>query len=440
MSAATPTAPWTRTRLRTSPGTATALFLLVLLTACLAAAFPRAVDRYEDRGLRRTLAAEAPARLTVDVTVEDPGLELTPEQRTVRVSDPVTHAAYRKIAASLKAPLTADPHESSYGTRSAEPMPALDRWLPRIDGPPTQLTLNAQGGLADHARITSGRLPHGDYTARTMEAAVTRDTARHLRLAPGKVVHFPDLDGRPISVRITGVVDPVRPSGAYWSTAPLLRTPEQRSTESQPPTHYWTAALLLNPKAAAAILYTTGRAQSYWQLAPTTDTLTARQLPDVTRSLASIANGPGLLSVRTATASDTADVGSHLGDVLDRYTELRSGITPVVSVAAYGTGAVACVVLLMAGGLAADRRRAELALLRSRGASLRGIGGRLLAETAVVALPAGALGLLLALAAVPYGRVLPPVLAATAVVLLACATLPLRAMAAHRRPHPHGAA
>lgn len=43
-------APWVRTRLRTAPGAACALGLLVLLTAFLAAAFPRAVDAYETKG------------------------------------------------------------------------------------------------------------------------------------------------------------------------------------------------------------------------------------------------------------------------------------------------------------------------------------------------------------------------------------------------------
>lgn len=42
-------APWVRTRLRTAPGAAWALALLVALTACLAAAFPRALDRYATR-------------------------------------------------------------------------------------------------------------------------------------------------------------------------------------------------------------------------------------------------------------------------------------------------------------------------------------------------------------------------------------------------------
>ncbi|WP_274595033.1 hypothetical protein [Streptomyces sp. E1N211] len=101
---------------------------------------------------------------------------------------------------------------------------------------------------------------------------------------------------------------------------------------------------------------------------------------------------------------------------------------PLVAVTAFGTGTVAAVVLCMAGGLAAERRRAELTLLRARGGSLRGLAGRLLAETAVVAVPAAALGLQAARLAVGTGRPAQSAVAAGAVALVAALALPLRAV------------
>lgn len=102
--------------------------------------------------------------------------------------------------------------------------------------------------------------------------------------------------------------------------------------------------------------------------------------------VASLESGPELLKLR-ALAGPAATLTTDLDVVLTRYDALRSAISPVVTVAAVGIGAVAAVVLLMTGGLLAARRHSELALLRSRGGSLRGIGGRLLAETAVTAVP-----------------------------------------------------
>ncbi|MEB3963025.1 ABC transporter permease, partial [Streptomyces kunmingensis] len=372
-------APWVRTRLRTAPGAAAALFLLVLLTSCLAAAFPRAVDRYEDRGLRQAVTDEAPSRMILDVTTSEPGLELAPDERAEKLSSGVAQTAYRKIAAALPKPFAADPRESSYGLRTlAEGLIVNDDGLPRPDGLVPQFTLYAQNGLAEHAKVTAGRLPGAAYTARRMEAVVTRETARHLRLRTGSVIHVPGADARPIAVHITGIVTPENASGAYWSATSQLRTPRLRTTKDMPPSRYWTAGLLLHPDAAPALV-NTGPVEQYWHIAPDTSAFTARQLPALKAGLAYMKDGPGLLKVRKASGDPGTDVSSGLDDVVARFEELRSGITPVVAVAAYGTGTVACIVLIMAGGLAADRRRGELALLRSRGGSLRGIGGRLLA-------------------------------------------------------------
>ncbi len=64
--------PWVRTRLRAAPGAAVALALLVALTAFLAAAFPRALDRYEDEGLSRAVARTHPDRAGLLVTAPNP--------------------------------------------------------------------------------------------------------------------------------------------------------------------------------------------------------------------------------------------------------------------------------------------------------------------------------------------------------------------------------
>ena len=71
---------WLRTRLGAAPVSALALAALVLVTAFLAAALPRAVDRYEDRSLRQAVADAAPRDRGVSLsddydTVDDPAGE-----------------------------------------------------------------------------------------------------------------------------------------------------------------------------------------------------------------------------------------------------------------------------------------------------------------------------------------------------------------------------
>lgn len=434
-------APWVRTRLRTAPGTACALALLVALTACLAAAFPRAVDRYEDAGLRRAVERARPDSTTVTVYAEqaDPMLPQRMVEDALRPGP--LGEQYERIVPAIPRPLVVDRGQSSYGVRTTDPQRVPDPWLPRPSGIPAKIELTAQQGLARHASVRSGRLPRtdGQVTAATpsVEAAVTEETADSLHIKVGSVIHFPGSGRAALVVRVTGILTPRDPDGAYWSAHPLMRTPSLIPVPVPDNPKYWLGSLLISPEAAPALLGTPGEPWRYWQLAPATASLHAYDLARLKSAVASLEAGPTTEEIRALT-DPSSDVSTGLDDVLTAYTGLRGGMSPLVDVAAFGTGTVAAVVLLMACGLTADRRRTELALLRARGASLRGLTGRLLAETAVVALPAGALGLATALLAVPAYRALHAVVAASAVTLVTCAALPLRAAAAHRVVRVHG--
>ncbi|MEU8484385.1 FtsX-like permease family protein [Streptomyces sp. NPDC048641] len=429
-------APWVRTRLRTAPGAACALALLVALTSCLAAVFPRAVQDYEDAGLRHAVSAAAPQRTVLSLTTAQPGIEQEAGARNEMMRSKSMSAAYEGIVSSLKAPLAVDKAQSSYGLRTTVQLEATDPWLPQPDGVAAKFTLSAQSGLARHSTVAAGRLPRatGKVTWETdeVEGAVTAATAKALRIGPGSVIHVPALMSGVVSVRITGVLKVRDPKASYWAANSVLSVPSLRQTDGKPPKKFWLGGLLLAPDAAPALLGTAGDPEQFWQLAPDLGSLDARTMPALKSAVAYTRDGPGLLAVRGATGGET-EVATGLDEFITGYQDLRSRIGPVVSVAAYGTGTVACIVLLMAGGLAAERRRSEFTVLRSRGGSVRGLTGRLLAETAVVAVPAGAAGLALALVAVPHGSPRPAVLSAAAVVLLTCLALPLRAAAAHRR-------
>ena len=159
-----------RTRLRAFAGTSVALALLVAVTAALAAAYPRAVDRYGDAGLRRAVAQAQPDRTSVQVQVPLPWMDTVEEMEAALRVGPLT-AARAKVLATAQAPLVPDPAQSSYGVRTTVPLEASDPWLPRPAGLPAQLLLAAQQDLASHARLSAGRLP------RTTGAPVTAATA-----------------------------------------------------------------------------------------------------------------------------------------------------------------------------------------------------------------------------------------------------------------------
>ncbi|MEU9848060.1 FtsX-like permease family protein [Streptomyces sp. NPDC047985] len=432
-------APWVRTRLRSAPGAALALALLVAVTACLAAAFPRAVERDEDAGLRRSVEQTPHSRSVVRLSAPAPmTVEMSQGQREQLMRPDTMKSDYDSILGTVRRPFVPDLGQSSYGVTTSVNHEVSDPWLPRPSGLPARVALVAQAGLADHARLREGRLPRasGTVTATTpeVEAAVSADTAKSLRIKVGSVLHIPSADQSTLTVRVTGIVAPRDRDGAYWSAEPLLRTPALTpiSPADQDSPRYWLGTLLLAPEAAPVLLRVEELPHRYWRLAPAPDTLRHRDLGALESAIAALESGPSLQQAREA-ADLLMEAATDLDDVLTSYSRLHSGISPLISIAAFGSATVAVVVLVMAGGLAADRRRTELALLRARGASLPGLTARLLAETAVVAVPAGALGLAVAMWALPGARALPAVLAALAVTVVACATLPLRAAAAHRQ-------
>lgn len=438
-----PVAPWTRTRLRAAPLPALALALLVFATAFLAAVFPRAVDTYESKGVRSAVAEAGAARTGIELGAPAPGLDADQREREEALRATGLQRQHRKVVATMPRPIRVDRTQSSYGAQTLKPPEGLDRWLPRPDSIAPQFTLAAQADVDTHARVREGRLPKGEgLTSDSLraEAAVTADTARALKLRTGSALHVNSVLGERVTVRITGIVEPRRPKGAYWSYDPILRTPaliDVRSGNAQEPKRRWHAALLLAPDAGPFLPAVDQNPQRYWRVAPDPGALTSRELPALKQRIASLEGGPLRAELRGFTQHD-ALVSTDLDKVLAGYEELRDAVTPIVAVAAYGVGGVAAVVLLMTCSLTAVRRQSELALLRARGASVRGVTVRLLAETSVVAVPAAALGLLLALLAVPHARAWPSVVAAAGVCVLGCAALPVRAALTHRRPRAHG--
>jgi putative ABC transport system permease protein len=415
-----------------------ALAVLVLVTAFLAAAFPRAVDAYETKGLRHDIRTADAGRSTLEVSRPQPGLELPPAQRDAEVRSPELTRVGAELLKVLPAPLHADTSSVAYGVRTTKPAVADESWLPRPEALPPRLTYVAQTGLKEHATLASGAWPRTPEKVtsdtREVQGAVTEETAAELKVKAGATITLLTAAQQPITVTITGIVAPRDPQGSYWSADPLLRSPSLVPDPASPfPQHYWTGTVMLAEDAGPVLLSTAAEPSLFWRIPPDPSRLTGPDGVRLTSVIASLESGPGLLTVRE-TAGDTATVSTGLGHIVEANARMRDAISPVIAVAALGIGSVAAVVLLMTGALIAARRRSELALMRSRGGSLRGIGGRLLGETAVTVLPASALGLLLAVLVVGEGRWWPGALAATGVGLLVCVALPVRTTLQHIRP------
>ncbi|SCD55354.1 putative ABC transport system permease protein, partial [Streptomyces sp. IgraMP-1] len=427
-----PAAPWVRTRLRAAPLQALSLAVLVLVTAFLAGALPRAVEDAEAAGLRHALAEAGPADGAIEVLADTPAPHHPVPVREKAARPAALREVGAQIDALLPAPLAPAEERGSRGVQLSEPLPSEDPGLPRPDGLPPRFLVAAQDGLTDHARLVAGAWPRGEGVRsadRSAEAVVTRATAKAMRLRPGSVVHLPAVQGPDRAVKITGLVEPLAPRTTYWSHTGVLRAPGLLAAPSNSPfntSYYWQAALLLAPDAGPFLYGLDPLPQAYWRISPDATGLTARDVPALQTGLASLEGGPLLSRLRSEVASG-ATVSTGLDGTVDAFAALSGAVSSVTAVALVGAGTVAGVVLLMAQALTATRRRPELTLLRARGASVAGIAGRLLAETAVVVLPAAAAGQALAWLLLPEARAWPSLAASAAVAALACLALPVRA-------------
>ncbi len=436
-------APWVRTRLRAAPGAALALAGVVLVTAFLAAAMPRTVSAYETSALRDSIARVALPLRSVSLTET-----LTPSQAPLHGPEFVSPAAVDTVRgdfariAEPTLPLHSSVAQTAFGVRNTLPDPVTDTDLPELyPNLPPRAELFAQQGVASQARLTEGSWARATAPdAASTQAVVTDRTARVMHLHAGSAVHTLDAADRRVTVRITGVVAPRDPSDPFWRSEDALVTPERLALPmpgNAPPHYYWEFGLLADPDSAGRILTLPAGAELYWHWPVDTSALNADGTAAILRELLSLGTGPDLVRLQNVTREPVV-LDQQLDTLLTSYRTEVTATDPVLMTAGVGTAAAAAIVLLMVAGLAAERRREEFALLRSRGASARGLAGRLLGETAVVALPAAALGTALALLAIPATLWLPSVLLGAAVGAVATLALPVRAVAA-RRGAPSGA-
>ncbi|MEU4098134.1 FtsX-like permease family protein [Streptomyces sp. NPDC026673] len=426
---------WIRARLRAAPGGTLALAALVLVTAFLAAAVPRAVEGYEDAALRDTLSqASLPDRsVTMSLRVSRLSVPFGPE---ALVTPRALAAGEKEFQRLVRPPLVLAPDQTVYGARSEDTV-ATDPELPRPPSPtplPPKGTLVAQPDLAAHTRLVEGRLPRPGTDARSVEAVLTDRTARVMKLRTGSAFHLKDAIGSVTTVRVTGIVTPRTPGAAWWNAEPDLRKPRLVSVPKKPdPWVYWRFTALIDENATKALLGLQNGALAYWHHPADVGALRAGDVPALRDRVASLTAGADAGRLQTRQRGlRVAEQG--LGERLAPFLAERTAARPLVLVAAVGVGTVAVVVLLLAVGLSTTRRRAEFTLLRTRGISLGALTGRLLAESAVVAVPSAAAGLALALALLPARSTALAVWAAAVVAVVATVTLPVRAVAAARRP------
>ena len=381
--------------------------LLVFVTAFVAAAAPAALTRVYDSAIHDLLVRSPADVKDIQVTGRpsatvgfDGSVEQTGPTDLKDVSD-----AERDLRARLPDDVAAAIGTSSSIARIVERGTATGAVTYYVSQSPSavenlRLGSELRSDWAANVRYTEGGPPGpaGSYVLRSknkepqtlprFDVALSATTARSIGFRTGDIAIISDADGPVAAIRIGGIFEPVDPGSSYWALdrRPLAVSLQTRDPEA-PPDVFATAVIA--PEAFDEWRATFGDHIEYlWRFEPDPNKLVAGDADAVARGL----NEYSSLIATTKESGMQVQLRTGLGSLLQDFGQQLRTAKAVMGVALAGLLAVALLVLALAAQLVAEHRREALGLVRARGSSLAQLIGLVLAETALVVVPAAVLG------------------------------------------------
>jgi ABC-type lipoprotein export system ATPase subunit len=182
-----------------------------------------------------------------------------------------------------------------------------------------------------------------------------------------------------------------------------------------------------------------------WDVPLQLGSLTAAHVPQALGALAALKVSRAVAAAGAGYLSPLA-VGASPENILAPFPAQEAAADQVLSLTITGLFLIGLVLILLAARLIVERRDEELAAMRARGSSLRGLALRILADTGPLLIASPAAGIAPAVAISPGGSVIASwemtavlgaaALAAPPLLAIRCYPLPLRAGAPVGRPAP----
>ncbi|HEU4672941.1 MAG TPA: ABC transporter permease [Candidatus Limnocylindrales bacterium] len=356
------------TRARSDLAVVGAAWLLLLCATSVLAATVLYADTVATGGLREAVAAEDVTTRNVDVRIAIDPDRLAAVDAIVR---PTLGAALGSVGGAVVRIVRSDPL-----------VPAGSG-----EGSATDLAVAASlEGLPEHARLTAGRWATAG--ADPIEATLSEPAARALGIGLGDRSSFTDIRAPSVgaSFVVVGLWTPVDPNDPYWLGDPLERAGSQAGA-----TGTTTRGPFVVADADLGAGISRGLSAEWRGLVPV-----AALSPGNARQLSSDVAGlrTRLGAQLPATAQPTVTTG--LPRLLDSLTAAISASRSSILLLALQFGALAVYAVVLVSGLLLERRRAETALLRSRGATTGHLVRMALVEALLLALPVVVLAPLIA--------------------------------------------
>ncbi len=328
----------------------------------------------------------------------------------------------------------------------------------------TFLTLRYQSGLnsPDMTTFVSGGLPKqippilpdvfqggagdlGDQPLPAFQIALDENTAQALKVNVGdRVVLQPDSnDPKTLGVpaaylsyslvgEISGIFKPAEGNDHYWQDDNSLLQPTVLDDGTTTIVYGYG---LMAPDAYPALLAQTSPVNwSYtWRYEVDPNRVNSGNTQALQQSIRSLLLTHGSASTLSKDPS-AVNLKSPLVTTLQQFQEQRDFLVSAVVLAALGVVAVAILLLVLAGLLVVERGAGSTLLLRGRGADERQLVGAQLVQTALIALPAVAIGFVVAMIIVPVRSVGLDLLLAVATALLAIGVTTIAVLPGARTP------
>lgn len=328
--------------------------LVTVVAATLLSGFALLLDATQRFAVPAALQDADPARTRVEVRAEPQGGVLEP---TARALDTALDQLFGPVPATRTRQVTTDPLS-----------------LPRAGSQDALAYFGSYDAVRSQVRLVAGRWPDARSGAGTgggdLEVAVPRTAAQRLGLQPGSRLRPREVTVLGGRVAVVGVYAVARPGSAYWAHDPL-----GGATADPAAVVPLTQGLLttdeygpfLVPVAAFASDGGPLSAATVWASAePDFARLPLDQLgPLLQRAAAVPASFAQAMSAATSENETTTELAAVLSGVDRQLLVTRSGVL----VTALMLLVVAVAALLLAARLIAERRGAEQALMRARGAS-----------------------------------------------------------------------
>lgn len=376
----------------TGSAASAALALLVLGCVFVAVAGPRQSLGFRTRALQSSLAAAPPLARSVtaasDYTSFDASFVGPIPASTLAEARGQLRARLARTGLPLQ-PAAADwsSMTSAYETVSGAARRAFNSVHPPM------LEVIYRDALARKARLVAGSYPD-QQPGRNLAIAVSTATARRFGLHVGSRLTTPEN----VRLTVTGILRPVRPGSAFWTADPNAAVPVPPIPRGP---DYWAGAAFVGADEVVDMqnYLDLFDGQLKWDFPLALGGITASQAAALQSQLRRASLRAGGLNLTPGTVNVT--VSSGLGEQLLAFITTDAALAVLLSLLFVSLAVIGAVVVLLGARLLAEHRRAELALMRARGASRRQLAVIALAGGAVAAVPAALAGAAAAVAVTP---------------------------------------